>query len=54
MINIARSFGYFILIIISKIGFNLDVIACLIVVFSFMYIAFAYTLKKITKTYLTI
>lgn len=53
MINTARSFGYLILIVISKIGFNLNIIACLIVVFSFMYIAFAYTLKKITKTYLT-
>lgn len=54
MINIARSFGYSILIFISKIGFNLTIIACLIVAFSFMYIAFAYTLKKITKSYLTV
>lgn len=54
MINIARSFGYLILIFISKIGFNLNIIACLIVAFSFMYIAFAYTLKKITKSYLTV
>lgn len=54
MINIARSFGYLILIFISKIGFNLNIIACLIVAFSFMYIAFAYTLKKITKSYLIV
>lgn len=54
MINIARSFGYLILIFISKVGFNLNIIACLIVAFSFMYIAFAYTLKKITETYLMI
>ncbi len=52
MINISRSLGYLILIIVSKIGFNLNIISVLIVVFTLMYIAFAYTLKKINKDYL--
>lgn len=52
MINISRSFGYLVLIFVSKIGFNLNIIATLIVVFTLMYIAFAYTLNKITRKYL--
>ena len=52
MINISRSFGYLVLIFVSKIGFNLNIIAILIVVFTLMYIAFAYTLNKITIKYL--
>lgn len=52
MTNIPRSFGYFILILVSKIGFNLNVIASLIVGFTLIYIAFAYTLRKITRNYL--
>lgn len=52
MINISRSFGYLVLIFVSKIGFNLNIIAILIVVFTLMYIAFAYTLNKITRKYL--
>ncbi len=51
MINISRSFGYLVLIFVSKIGFNLNIIAILIVVFTLMYIAFAYTLNKITRKY---
>lgn len=49
MINVSRSFGYLVLILISKIRFNLNVISILIVAFTLMYIAFAYTLKKITS-----
>ena len=52
MINISRCFGYLVLIFVSKIGFNLNIIAILIVVFTLMYIAFAYTLNKITRKYL--
>lgn len=52
MINISRSLGYLVLIFVSKIGFNLNIIAILIVVFTLMYIAFAYTLNKITRKYL--
>ena len=52
MINISRSLGYLILIFVSKIGFNLNIIAVLIVAFTLMYIAFAYTLNKISKDYL--
>ena len=52
MINISRSFGYLVLIFVSKIGFNLNIIVILIVVFTLMYIAFAYTLNKITRKYL--
>lgn len=52
MINISRSFGYLILIFISKIGFDLNIIAILIVGFTFVYIAFAYTLNKINREYL--
>lgn len=52
MINISRSFGYLVLIFVSRIGFNLNIIAILIVVFTLMYIAFAYTLNKITRKYL--
>lgn len=52
MINVSRSFGYLVLIFVSKIGFNLNIIATLIVGFTFMYIAFAYTLNKITRKYL--
>ena len=52
MINISRSLGYLILIIVSKIGFNLNTISILIVGFTLMYIAFAYTLNTISKKYL--
>lgn len=52
MINVSRSFGYLVLIFVSKIGFDLNIIATLIVGFTFMYIAFAYTLNKITRKYL--
>lgn len=52
MINISRSLGYLILIFVSMIGFDLNVIALLIVAFTLMYIAFAYTLTKINKKYL--
>ena len=52
MINISRSLGYLILIFVSMIGFDLNVIALLIVVFTLMYIAFACTLSKINKEYL--
>ena len=52
MINISRSFGYLILIFVSTIDFNLDIIALLIVGFTLIYIAFAYVLRKITKKYL--
>ena len=52
MINISRSFGYLILIFVSKIGFDLNIISILIVGFTLMYIAFAYTLNTICKRYL--
>lgn len=52
MINVSRSFGYFLLILISKIGFDLPIIAYTIVAFTLFYIAFAYTLKKINQKYL--
>lgn len=52
MTNIPRSFGYLILIFVSQIGFNLNIIAILIVAFTLIYIAFAYTLNKIIKNYL--
>lgn len=52
MINSSRSFGYLILIFVSSIGFDLTIISFLIVLFSFMYIAFAYTLKVIEQKYL--
>ena len=46
MINLSRSIGYLILIFVSKIGFNLNIISILIVGFTVMYVAFAYTLNK--------
>ena len=49
MINISRSLGYLVLIVVSKIGFDLNIISILIVGFTLMYIAFAYTLNKINK-----
>lgn len=52
MINVSRSFGYLILILISNLGLNLNIIAFLIVGFTLVYIAFAYTLKKINREYL--
>lgn len=52
MINISRSFGYLILIFVLKIGFDLNIISILIVGFTLMYIAFAYTLNTICKRYL--
>jgi len=52
MINASRSFGYLVLIFVSMIGFNLNVIALLIVGFTLMYIVFAYTLTKINRKYL--
>lgn len=52
MINISRSLGYLILIVVSKIGFDLNIISILIVGFTLMYIAFAYTLNTINKKYL--
>lgn len=50
--NFSRSLGYVILILVSQIGFNLNIISILIVAFSLMYIAFAYMLRKINKEYL--
>lgn len=52
MMNASRSLGYLILIFVSKIGFNLNIICLLIVAFTLMYIAYAYILKKINKEYL--
>lgn len=52
MINISRSLGYLILIFVSNIGFNLNIIAYLIVIFTLMYIVFAYIMRKIVKEYL--
>ena len=52
MMNASRSLGYLILILVSKIGFNLNIICSLIVAFTLMYIAYAYILKKINKEYL--
>lgn len=52
IINSSRALGYIILILVSKIGFNLNIIASLIVVFTLMYILFAYTLKKLNQKYL--
>lgn len=52
IINVSRSIGYLILILVSMLGFNLNVMVVLIVFFSLIYIAFAYTLKIITKNYL--
>lgn len=46
MINVSRSLGYGILILISKIGFDLNIISYTIVGFTLMYIAFAYMLKR--------
>lgn len=51
MINISRSIGYVVLIIASKIGFNLNVISILIVLFTLFYIGFAYILQKIKHEY---
>lgn len=52
MINLSRSIGYLILIFVSKIGFDLNIISILIVGFTFMYVAFASTLNKINRDYL--
>lgn len=52
MINVSRSLGYGILILISKIGFDLNIISYTIVGFTLMYIAFAHTLKRINQKYL--
>ena len=52
IINISRSLGYLILIFISIVGFNINIIATMIAGFTFMYIAYAYTLKKIFKEYI--
>ncbi len=52
MMNASRSLGYLILIFVSKIGFDLNIICLLIVAFTLMYIAYAYILKKINKEYL--
>lgn len=52
MINLSRSLGYLILIIVSNFMFNINVIVGLIVLFTLVYISFAYVLSKIGKEYL--
>lgn len=49
MINIARIIGYIILYLVSLIGFNVTNICILILILSFMYIAFAVTLRKLNE-----
>lgn len=49
MINIPRIIGYIILYLVSLIGFNVINICILIFILSFMYIAFAVTLKKLNE-----
>lgn len=48
-INIPRILGYIILYLTSLIGFNIINICILIFILSFMYIAFAVTLKKLNE-----
>ena len=50
--NMSRSLGYIILILVASFGFNINVIASLIVLFSLIYIALAYTLKEINNKYI--
>jgi hypothetical protein len=50
--NVTRSFGYGVLLLISLSGFNLDVICLFVVGFSLVYIAFAYTLRRINDGFL--
>ncbi len=52
MINLSRSLGYLILIIVSNFMFNINVIVGLIALFTLVYISFAYLLSKIGKKYL--
>ena len=49
MINIPRIIGYIILYLVSLIGFNVTNICILILILSFMYIAFAVTLRKLNE-----
>ena len=51
-ITVSRSIGYAVLLLVSLIGFNVGMLTTLILIFSLMYIAFAYTLKKINQEYL--
>lgn len=48
-INIPRILGYVILLIVSSFGFTINNISILICALSMMYIAFAYTLRKLEK-----
>ena len=52
ILNISRATGYMILILIAMTNFNLNVIACMIVGFTLMYIVFSYLLKEIEQRYL--
>ena len=54
ILNISRAVGYVVLIFVSKIGFNFNIIAILIVGFTFMYVLFSYLLKEIDQKYLLI
>lgn len=49
--HISRSIGYVILIISSLIGFTTNIIVGLIILFSLVYIGFAYVLKQIDRKY---
>lgn len=50
--NISRAIGYVILILVSVLSFNLKIVAILIVCFTIMYIAFAFSLKEIEQKFL--
>lgn len=48
----SRSLGYFVLFLVSLSGFNFNFICILVVVISFIYILFAYSLRRINSGYL--
>ena len=54
ILNISRAVGYVVLILVSKIGFNINIIAILIVGFTFIYVLFSYLLKEIDQKYFLI
>lgn len=52
IINISRSIGYAILLIVSLNGFTTQMLGILIAIFSLFYLGFAYTIKHINTNYL--
>lgn len=49
---LARSFGYFLLLLVSLSGFDFNLICILVMAISLIYILFAYSLRKINQGFL--